>query len=124
MTRRRLEVLQWFALFAGPWAWAAQHVLEFGLNNANCAVAVAYWNVPNIALNIVIASIAAAVVLAAEGAAFLVFRETSNVDEYEPGPLGRMKFFAQAALLGNVLFFVIVVLDFVGSVHHGGCRQG
>lgn len=124
MTHRRLEYLQWFALFAGPWAWAAQHALEFGINNANCAVAVAYWNVPNIALHIVIASIVAVVVLAAEGAAFLVFRATSEVGEYDPGPLGRMRFFAEAALLGNVLFFVIVVLDFVGSVHHGGCTQG
>jgi len=42
-------------------------------------------------------------------AAFLAYRETRVVDEYAPGPSGRIRFFAQAALLANVLFLVIVV---------------
>ena len=46
MSIRRLELLQWFALFAGPSAWAALHLLEFAIGNASCATAVARWNVP------------------------------------------------------------------------------
>jgi hypothetical protein len=45
------------------------------------------------------------------------------VGKDEPGPLGRIHFFAQAALLGNVLFLVIVVLDGVAAVHELPCRQ-
>jgi hypothetical protein len=119
MTLRRLELLQWFALFAGPWAWAAQHVLVFGIGNAHCAVAVATWDVPVLWLNVLVSLGAALVVASAEAAAFVVLRETSKVGEYAPGPYGRLRFFAQAAALGNVLFFVIVVLDFTGAVYHG-----
>ena len=61
--------------------------------------------------------------LAAEAAALAVFRATQDVAEDAPGPLGRLRFFAEAALLGNVLFLVIVVLDCVGTVYHLPCRQ-
>ena len=40
-----------------------------------------------------------------------------------PGPAGRIHFFAQAALLGNVLFLVIVVLNVAGTVYQLPCRQ-
>jgi hypothetical protein len=119
VTRARLEVLQWFALLAGPWIWATQHVLLFGAANAHCSLPVAYWNVPVLWLELLISFACGAVVVAAEGAAYLVYRATAEVPEYAPGPHGRMRFFAQAALLGNVLFFVIVVLDATGSIYHG-----
>ena len=122
MTRFRLELLQWYALFAGPWMWAAQHVLEFGWTNAHCSTPVASWNVPAIWLNVLITGVCGSAVLAAEAAAFVVYRETTKVEEYAPGPYGRMKFFAQAALLGNVLFIVIVALDATGAFYHG-CGQ-
>ena len=60
MTRFRLELLQWYALFAGPWMWATQHVLEFGMTNAHCSVAVASWNVPAIWLNVLITAVCGA----------------------------------------------------------------
>jgi hypothetical protein len=119
---RRLELLQWFALFAGPSAWAALHLLEFGIGNANCATAVARWNVPTGLLYVLLGCVFGAVVLAAEAAAVTLFRATAEVGDYDPGPLGRMRFFAQAAMLGNVLFFVIVVLDVVGATVHS-CNQ-
>jgi hypothetical protein len=119
MTRFRLELLQWYALFAGPWLWAAQHVLLFGVANAHCSAPVAYWHVPVIWLNILITLVCGGAVVAAEVAAWVVFRATSDVPEYAPGPHGRMRFFAQAALLGNVLFLVIVALDATGALYHG-----
>ena len=123
MSRARLEVLQWFALFAGPWMWATQHVLLFGVANAHCSLPVAYWNVPVICLYALITVVCGGAVVAAEVAAFVVFRATSDVGEYAPGPWGRLRFFAEAALLGNVLFFMIVVLDATGAFYHG-CGQG
>jgi hypothetical protein len=122
VTRLRLEMLQWYAVFAGPWAWAAQHVLLFGVANAHCSESVTSWNVPVIWLNVAITVVFGAAVVAAEVAAYVVFRETSKVDENAPGLHGRLRFFAQAALLGNVLFLMIVALDATGALYHG-CGQ-
>jgi uncharacterized membrane protein len=124
MTRNRLELLQWFSLFAGPLAWATEHVVGFFLSDAACSVSGAQWRLDTAPWQAVLALVTGAVVVAAGLAAFVTFRETRTVDKNEPGPLGRIHFFAQAALLGNVLFFVIVVLDGVGSVHDLPCRQG
>jgi len=123
MTRTRLELLQWFALLGGPLAWAAQHVVAFGISDAGCSVAGRQWDLHVALLQIVIAVALGAVVVAAEGAAFLVFRATKDVDKDAPAPQGRLHFFAQAALLGNVLFFVIVVLNTVGTVYDLPCSQ-
>jgi hypothetical protein len=123
MTRSRLELLQWFSLFAGPLAWATEHVVGFFVSDAACSVAGARWSLDTAPWQAVLAVLTGAVVIAAWVAAFVTFRETRTVDKDEPGPLGRIHFFAQAALLGNVLFFVIVALDSVGSIHDLPCRQ-
>jgi hypothetical protein len=123
MTHRRLELLQWFALFGGPLAWTIEHVVGYGISKAGCNVAGAQWGLDPNVLQTVLAVLVGVVVIAAWLAAAVVFRETGAVDPDAPGPLGRIHFFAEAALLGNVLFFVIVVLDGVGSVHDLPCRQ-
>jgi hypothetical protein len=123
MTRRRLELLQWFALFGGPLAWTIEHVVGFGISDADCHVAGAQWGLDQDVVQSVLAVLVGLVVIAAWLAAAVVFRETSRVGHDAPGPLGRIHFFAQAALLGNVLFFVIVVLDGVSSVQQLPCRQ-
>jgi hypothetical protein len=123
MTRSRLELLQWFSLFAGPLAWATEHVVGYWIGDASCHVAGAQWGLDAAALQTVLAVLVGAVVVAAWVAAYVAFRETRTVDEYAPGPLGRIHFFAQAALLGNILFFVIVVLDGIGTVHDLPCHQ-
>jgi len=123
MTRTRLELLQWFALLAGPLAWATQHVVGIGISDAGCSVAGRQWDLHVALLQIVVAVALGTVVVAAEGAAFVVFRATSDVGKDAPGPHGRLHFFAQAALLGNVLFLVIVVLNTVGTVYHLPCSQ-
>jgi hypothetical protein len=123
MTRNRLELLQWFSLFAGPLAWATEHIVGFGISDASCNVAGGQWGLDGALLQTVLALLAGVVVIAAWLAALVAFRATRVVDKDEPGPLGRIHFFAQAALLGNVLFFVIVVLDGVATVHDFPCHQ-
>lgn len=122
MTRSRLELLQWFSLFAGPLAWATDHVVGYFISDASCHVAGAQWGLDRPVVQGVLSTAVALVVVAAWLAALVTFRETQGVDKDAPGPLGRLHFFAQAALLGNVLFFVIVVLDAVGSIHDS-CAQ-
>jgi hypothetical protein len=121
--RTRLELLQWFALFGGPLAWTVQHVVGYGIADAGCSAVGTQWDFHTAALQIALSTATGVVVLAAEAAAFVVFRQTRDVDQYAPGPNGRIRFLAQAALLGNVLFFVIVVLDGVGTVYHLPCHQ-
>jgi hypothetical protein len=122
MTRVRLELLQWYALIGGALAWTAEHVLGYFVSVAGCSTSVGHWNVSLGLWESLLTGATLAAVLAAEGAALLVYRATAVVDDDAPGPDGRIHFFAQAALLGNVLFFMLVVLDGVGVLYHTNCR--
>lgn len=123
MTRLRLELLQWFGLFGGGLAWATQHVVGFGISDSGCRAAGRQWDLPVSTLQVLLGVVAGAIAIAAWTAAFVAFRETHAVDNDAPGPAGRIHFFAQAALLGNVLFLVIIVLDAVSTVVELPCRQ-
>ena len=122
MTRTRLELLQWFGLFGGALAWTVQHVVGYGISDSGCAVAGRQWGLSVSTMQTVVSLTTGAVVVAAWVAALVAFRETRIDEKDAPGPAGRIHFFAQAALLGNVLFLVIVVLDGVSSVYHLPCR--
>lgn len=121
MTRVRLELLQWYALLGGALAWTAEHVLGYFVGVAGCSTSVGHWHVSLGLWESLLTAVTLAGVLAAEAAALLVYRATLAVDEDAPGPTGRMHFFAQAALLGNVLFFMLVVLDGAGVLYHTNC---
>ena len=123
MTRSRLELLQWFGLIGGALAWTVEHVVGYGLGDAACNVAGRQWGLPATTAQIVLACATGAVVLTAESAALVVFRATQQAERDAPGPAGRLRFFAEAALLGNVLFFVMIVFDVVSTVYHLPCRQ-
>jgi hypothetical protein len=120
--RLRLELLQWYALLGGALAWAAQHVLGYFISVAGCSTSVGHWHV-NMGLWQTLVGVAAlAGVLLAELAAFRVYQATKEIDEDAPGPDGRLHFFAEAALLGNVLFLMLVLLDGAGSLYHLNCQ--
>jgi hypothetical protein len=119
MTRLRLELLQWYALFGGALAWTAQHVAGYFVSDGACGPA----RVSAEPIQIALAVAAGVAVAAAEAAALLVFRATGEHGENAPPPYGRLRFFAEAALVGNVLFFLVVVLDGVGTVTHLPCTQ-
>ena len=124
MTRYRLELLQWFALFGGSLAWAGQHVASFAIGDAGCHVVDRRWGLPLATLQTAVCVPTILVILAAEAAAYLVYRETSAATKDSPGPAGRMHFFAQASLVGNVLMLALVALQFAGTLYHLPCHQG
>jgi hypothetical protein len=64
-----------------------------------------------------------AVIVVAELAAVVVFRRTRSAQFEGEAPLARMQFFAIAAIVANLLFLVIVLLDGIGSIAGIGCRQ-
>ena len=120
--RRRLEFLQWFGLLGAALTWTAQLVVGYGLTVAHCnparfGLSVDTWE-------IVFMGVGAAMVLVAEGAAISVFLETREAGHDGPPPDGRRHFFASAAVVGNVLFFAIVVLSGVAAISNSGCEGG
>jgi uncharacterized membrane protein len=117
VTRRRLELLQWFGLLAAPLAWATQLVVGYFVTQAACGGAggVRSWTIPLTAL-------AAAVAVGAQVSAFTLYRELQEVEQDAPGPAGRLRFLAVAALVGNVLFFALIALGGLGAIFHVPCR--
>ena len=119
MSRTRLEVLQWYGLFGGALAWTAEHVFGYFVSDGGCSAHVAHpgvWGGALVAFGVL-------AVAAAQAAAFVVYRATSGVGHDAPGPEGRLHFFAVAALVGNVLFLMLVGLDGLGSLAHLPCAQ-
>ncbi|HWJ31878.1 MAG TPA: cytochrome c [Gaiellaceae bacterium] len=119
MTRTRLEVLQWYGLLGGALAWTAEHVLGYFVSDGGCSGRVAHaalWGS-------LLTGFGIAAVAAAQVAALTVYRATRGVGHDDAGPAGRLRFFAVAALVGNVLFLMLVSLDGLGSLVHLPCAQ-
>lgn len=118
MSRTRLEVLQWYALLGGALAWTVEHVLGYFFSDGGCAGHVAHAGL----WGSLLIGFGAVAVIAAQAAAVTVYRATSAAGHDAPGPEGRLHFFAVAALVGNVLFLMLIGLD-AGSLTHLPCTQ-
>jgi hypothetical protein len=119
---RRLELFQWVGLLLGAAAWGTAHVVGFGITQAHCSGAgfglqLHLWE--GLALGL-----AEALVLGAAVAAAAVIRSTAGVSYESEPPDGRIRFFAIAALVANVLFAVMIALYAAGSIANVACRQG
>jgi hypothetical protein len=123
VTRTRLEALQWFGLFAGPLAFAAQHVAELFATLADCNPAGSDWAVPQHGIQLGLTATAALVVVAAEAAAFAAYRATRDVGYDDEPPLGRIRFLATASLVIGPLFLALVLLSGLGAAAHPNCHQ-
>jgi hypothetical protein len=123
MTTRRLEALQWLGLVAGGLAWAAQHVVGYGLTEAECNRVGARWDIANDPWQLALGTAAVLAILGAEAAAITVFLRTRDAD-YDGGspPAARMQMLAIAAMVANVIFLWIVILSSLGAVAGPGCR--
>jgi hypothetical protein len=118
----RLELLQWYGLLGAALAWTVQLVLGFGVTVARCGaggdVGLGYdtWQA-------VLAAVAFVFAAVGEAAAVSVFLATRAVEHDGPPPDGRRHFFASAAMVGNVLFLMIIVLSGIGLLAHSPCHQ-
>ena len=123
MSRRRLELLQWYGLLGGALAWATVHVLAYFVSDGGCSRSVEHWGLSTALWLSVLTAFGVVTVLCAQAAALAVYRATGNVDADAAGPAGRLHFFAVAALVGNVLFLFLVALDGLGGLSHLACVQ-
>jgi hypothetical protein len=124
MTTRRLEALQWTGLVAGGLVWAGQHVIGYGLTEAECNPGGSRWNIANDPWQAALGAVAVLAILGAQAAAVTVFLRTRDVD-YDSGspPAARMQMLAIAAMLANAIFLCIVLLSTAGALAGLDCRQ-
>jgi hypothetical protein len=131
-TLRQLSIVQWIGVVVAPLAWTGQHIVGYGVGQARCEVGVA-WNIGFDTWQIAIIVAAGLLILASEAAAVRVFLATREVN-YGDGPpeegrwagvvpVGRLHFFATAAMVANVLFLAIVLMDGLASVFDSLCVQ-
>jgi hypothetical protein len=122
---RRLGLLQWVGLLLGASAWAAQHVIGWGMTQARCYPGGAGFGIDNDVWQGALLGAAGLCVLTAGAAAVLVVLATRGTKyDDDPPPPSRIRFFAIAALLANVLFLMIMLLDGFASIYDVLCRQG
>jgi hypothetical protein len=123
MSVRRLSQLQWFGFLAGGTVWFATFLAGTGASQARCNPASGRWHLAHDAIELGLMLFAALVVAAAGVASALVFRATSDVEEQDPPPYGRLHFFSAAACAGNLVFFVIILLTGIATIVDRTCHQ-
>ncbi|HET7572873.1 MAG TPA: hypothetical protein VFJ77_09440 [Gaiellaceae bacterium] len=130
---RLLAGFQWFGLLAGAAVWTAQHVVGYGIGQAQCVAGGMHWGIGNDVWQLTLLSCAGLVVVLAEVAAVVVYLATRGADygSGPPGsgrfggrtPYGRLNFFAMGAMLANALFLAIMLLDGLAASFDVLCRQ-
>ena len=132
LTLRQLSVLQWVGVVVAPLAWTGQHVVGYGVGQARCEVG-ANWGIAYNTWQLGLLVVAGLLVVISEAAAVTVFLATRETN-YGDGPAGdgrwggavpysRLHFFATAAMVANVLFLTVILLDGLGSVFSTLCAQ-
>jgi hypothetical protein len=116
------ELLQWFGLFGAGLTWTVQLVVGFGVTVARCGAANAVLGVDFRAWEIALMVVGLALVCLSEAAALTVLWQTRGVEHSDAAPEGRRHFFAYAASLGNILFFMIILLSGIAVISHEPCR--
>jgi hypothetical protein len=134
MNVKTLGILQWVGLLLGAGVWLAQHYFGYFVAEASCAAGSVRWGISNAAWQSVFMGVALALVLGAEAAAITVFRHTRGAD-FGDGPpeedtrfhgalpFTRIHFFATGAMVANLLFAIIIILDGTATIVNQGCTQ-
>ncbi|MGH3009359.1 MAG: hypothetical protein ACRDLM_08150 [Gaiellaceae bacterium] len=131
MRLRRLNIVQWIGVVVAPVAWTLQHVVGFGIAQARCSIGGEHWGISNTTWELALLACAALLVVSSEVAAVAVFRATREAN-YGDGPAGegrwngalpqtRLHFFATAAMVANVLFLAILLMDGFASALEKAC---
>lgn len=120
---RRLEILQWTGLLLGAAMWGAAHIVGYGTTEASCNGAAPVFDIDFHLWQGLINGLSGLVSLGAALAATAVIVLTRDVSYEDDPPVGRIRFFALAALIANVLFIMMVVLYAVGSLANSPCVQ-
>ena len=131
-TLRRLAFVQWIGVVVAPLAWTAQHVVGYGVGQARCEVG-ASWGIGFDTWQLAMLAAAGLLVVISEAAAVSVFLATreANFGDGPPEegrwggavPHTRLHFFATAAMVANVLFLAIILMDGLAAAFDSLCVQ-
>jgi hypothetical protein len=113
--------------------WFSQHLVGYGVGQAVCRSGGMNWGVDFDLWQLLMMAIGGFCCLGGWSCALAVFLHTKGADwgDGPPGegrfggqpPYGRLHFFAAAALVANVFFLTIMLLDGTASVVDAICRQ-
>jgi hypothetical protein len=117
------EFLQWYGLGGAALVWASQHVLGFGTTVARCSVGGVHYGIDLHTWELTTFLVALALALGAEACAVVTVLRTWGSEYDGPPPDGRRRFFALGALVGNLLFVVIILLSGISTLVLDPCRQ-
>lgn len=119
---RRLAVLQWVGLLAGAALWGTAHVVGYGVTEADCSPGSSGWGIGLDLWEGVLLSSCGVLVLASAASAAAVVVRTAGTSYEAPPPAGRIRFFAIAALVADVIFLVMIALYTAGAIASIPCR--
>jgi hypothetical protein len=121
---RRVETLIWIGLLAAPGAWTIQHVLGFGVADADCDPIGRVWDIPVDTWLVALMAAAGALAITGLVASVLAFRQVRDAGEDDPPPSGRGRFMAVCGMVICPIFLALVLLDGLGALLLEGCHQG
>lgn len=120
---RRLEILQWAGLLGGALLWGLGHVVGYGVTEARCSAGGVAGGIDFDLWEGLITGIAWALALAAALASLAVIAGTQGASYESAPPVGRLRFFAIAALAANTIFMAALLLYALGTIFNVACRQ-
>lgn len=131
-TLLQLSILQWIGTLVAPIIWWSQYLFGYGLGEAVCGAG-RNWGVNYDVYQLTALSVAGLFEIVSWACAVVVFLHVKGADwgdgppeEARWGaehPYGRLYFFAAAAVVANVLFLTMILLDGTASVLDTFCRQ-
>jgi hypothetical protein len=113
---RRLEILMWVSLFGAPVAWAASHVIGWGVSEARCETAGKQWAIAAHTWEGALLVVATALALVGLASSILVYREVKGVDKDADPPAGRLWILSISALTVSSLLVVVILLTHIGAL--------
>jgi hypothetical protein len=115
------SLLMWFGLLGAPLAWTVQHVVGFGLTQAECNAAGRLWPVPIDPGTLAITIAATVVALLAGASAVAAFLATRDAGTELPG--ARMHFLATVGIVVTPIFVAIVLMSGISVLTLPECQQ-
>ena len=114
----------WVGLFAAPVAFAVEHVLGWGISEANCEAVGRQWGISFTVSAGVLAAVCALVAAGGLVSAGLSYRAMSGTDNDAPPPDGRIWLLSICGIVVSSLLLILILLTLAGILLLGHCHQG
>jgi hypothetical protein len=114
----------WLGVFGAPVAWAASHVLGWGVSEANCEAGGRQWGIAFHTWVLTLGAVAAVLAVVGIVSAALTYRAVRGIDKDADPPAGRLWLMSIAGLVVSPLLLVLILLTASGELLISHCHQG